>query len=95
MYPVSLAEEKKKTITASFLSFCSYQVDDTLNFPADKNFVQLQSVLPTAESPQVLICLTGGFIHSLSLFLASDRERESANKKQAEEESSTFSDPNV
>jgi len=57
MYPVSLAEERKK-ITASFLSFCSYQVDDTLNFPADKNFVQL----PTAESPQVLICLTGGFI---------------------------------
>lgn len=54
MYPVSLAEEKKNVV--SLLSFCSYQVDDTLNFPADKNFVQLQSVLPRSMRLKVPRC---------------------------------------
>lgn len=57
MYPcLSLKKKTKKQNVVSLLSFCSYQVDDTLNFPADKNFVQLQSVLPRSMRLKVPRC---------------------------------------
>lgn len=42
----------------SLLSVFSYQADDTLYFPADKNFVQLQSVPPRIVRLKVPRCLS-------------------------------------
>lgn len=55
----------RKKIAVSLLSVCSYQADDTL-FPRGQKLCPTSvrsSANRAAESPQVSLCVTGGFIH--------------------------------